>query len=227
MAGVKSFILGYTGETGKALVKQLAQDGHFTKIVLIGRREVDLDAGIQETNKFEQKVINFDNIAEFKDSVSECDVGFCCLGTTRRKGGVDHFIKVDRDYVVNSARVAKEVGCKHFQVVTAYGANKNSFFTYNKTKGEVEELLKGLEFDRLSIFRPGLLLGKRVEKRPLERFLSVMLTPLVKLSPKDSSVHFDILAKAMINNVTAEKPHDPVETIDNKTIHSIANQDAN
>ena len=36
------FVLGYTGETGKALVKELDQTSTVKKVVLIGRREVDL-----------------------------------------------------------------------------------------------------------------------------------------------------------------------------------------
>lgn len=38
-----AFVLGYTGETGKALVKELSRRSLFKKIVLIGRREVQLD----------------------------------------------------------------------------------------------------------------------------------------------------------------------------------------
>lgn len=43
-------------------------------------------------------------------------------------------MKIDRDYVVNSAKVAKNVGCSHFQLVSSTGANKNSFILYTRTK---------------------------------------------------------------------------------------------
>lgn len=36
-------------------------------------------------------------------------------------------------------------------------ANKDSWFLYPQTKGEVEENIKKLEFERTSIFRPGLI----------------------------------------------------------------------
>lgn len=50
---VKAFVLGYTGETGKALIKQLACDGFFSSIVLIGRRQVELrDLEITDDSKF-------------------------------------------------------------------------------------------------------------------------------------------------------------------------------
>ena len=44
------------------------------------------------------------------------------------------FYRVDHDYVVNSARLAKDGGCSQFHVISSVGANKDSLFLYNKTK---------------------------------------------------------------------------------------------
>ncbi|XP_053384877.1 oxidoreductase HTATIP2-like isoform X2 [Mercenaria mercenaria] len=185
-SSVTAFVLGYTGETGKALLKQLSGDNYFSNIVLIGRRQVDLgDLQIADDGRFA------------------------------------HFVKVDRDYVVNSAKVAKDAGCSHFQVVTAYGADKNSSILYNKTKGEVEEQLKNINFQRLSIFQPALLLGKREESRPLETFFKVISFPFTKLFPTLGSVHFDVLARAMIYN-TKQQTSEKVEVIDNRKIHELS-----
>lgn len=38
-----AFVLGYTGEVGKELLKELKRTRPFKKIVLIGRRIIDLD----------------------------------------------------------------------------------------------------------------------------------------------------------------------------------------
>ena len=40
-----AFVVGYTGEVGKALVKDLNKLKIFKKVVLLGRREVALDVG--------------------------------------------------------------------------------------------------------------------------------------------------------------------------------------
>ncbi|XP_045175092.2 oxidoreductase HTATIP2-like isoform X1 [Mercenaria mercenaria] len=221
-SSVTAFVLGYTGETGKALLKQLSGDNYFSNIVLIGRRQVDLgDLQIADDGRFTQRVIDFDEVEKYADDFKGCDVGFCCMGTTRGKGGAAHFVKVDRDYVVNSAKVAKDAGCSHFQVVTAYGADKNSSILYNKTKGEVEEQLKNINFQRLSIFQPALLLGKREESRPLETFFKVISFPFTKLFPTLGSVHFDVLARAMIYN-TKQQTSEKVEVIDNRKIHELS-----
>ncbi|CAF1578967.1 unnamed protein product, partial [Rotaria sordida] len=62
------------------------------------------------------------------------DVHFCCLGTTRGKAGVEGFRRVDFDYVVGVARLAKQEDCKHFHLVSSQGANENSFFLYPQVK---------------------------------------------------------------------------------------------
>lgn len=41
-----AFVVGYTGETGKTLVKELLQRKVFKKLILIGRRQVKLDGDL-------------------------------------------------------------------------------------------------------------------------------------------------------------------------------------
>ena len=41
-----AFVLGYTGETGKSLVKELSRRALFKRVVLMGRREVKLDKNL-------------------------------------------------------------------------------------------------------------------------------------------------------------------------------------
>ena len=66
-------------------------------------------------------------------------MAFCCLGTTRGKAGKDGFVKVDFDYVVNSAKILKESGSvKQFHLLTSKGSDPNSFFLYPATKVHVQ-----------------------------------------------------------------------------------------
>ena len=64
---------------------------------------------------------------------------------------------IDHDYNVNAAKIAKEMGIQHYGLLSAMNANAKSFFTYPKCKGLIEEDLLKLDFESLSIFRPGLL----------------------------------------------------------------------
>ncbi len=50
---------------------------------------------------------------------------------------------MDRDYVLNTAKLAKSRGCKHFSIVTGWKTNKDSSFLILKTK-------VSLKFDEIS-----------------------------------------------------------------------------
>lgn len=52
-----AFIVGYTGESGKSLVKQAAVSNILSKVRLLGRREVQLP--VENPDKFEQKNCEF------------------------------------------------------------------------------------------------------------------------------------------------------------------------
>ncbi|CAG5120154.1 unnamed protein product [Candidula unifasciata] len=216
--GHSAFVLGHTGELGKVLVDELNKLKIFKKVVLVGRREIPLDVGPE----FEQKVVDFENIDDYKDVFKDLDTGFSCLGTTRGKSGVQGFIRVDHDYVLMSAEVAKAQGCKHFSLVSSQGADKNSSFLYPRTKGQVEEALKVMHFDRLSIFRPGVLMVDREESRPMEAAFRALLKPVSYFFPTAISVPVRIVALALINNAVAPPSGSTFELYDNKAIHQIS-----
>lgn len=55
------------------------------------------------------------------------------------------------------------------------GAHSSSSFFYMKTKGEIDEKVKSFNFERSSVFRPGLLLTDRNESRPSEYALQSVM----------------------------------------------------
>lgn len=46
----------------------------------------------------------------------------------------DGFVRVDHDYVLKSAELARSGGCSHFHLESSRGADKNSNFLYLKVK---------------------------------------------------------------------------------------------
>jgi hypothetical protein len=67
------------------------------------RREVD-DLKTPKYAKFTQLVVDFENLDAHGDAFAESDVGFCTLGTTRGKSGVEGFKRVDFDYVLGGCQ---------------------------------------------------------------------------------------------------------------------------
>jgi uncharacterized protein YbjT (DUF2867 family) len=110
-------------------------------------------------------------------------VAISALGTTIRAAGSQAaFRAVDYDAVLAFARATQAAGVKHFIVITAVGADANSSVFYSRVKGEVERDLAALGFARFDIVQPGLILGPRAERRPVEAFFQWMapvLNPLL------------------------------------------------
>ncbi len=114
-----------------------------------------------------------------------CDVFISALGTTRRiAGSVEAFARIDRDLVLQVARAAHEKGARHALIVSSIGADPRSRSAYLRVKGELEEGIAALGFERCDFLQPGLLLGARAGQtpRPAERFgqwLVPVLNPLL------------------------------------------------
>ncbi|XP_032022304.1 oxidoreductase HTATIP2 isoform X3 [Hylobates moloch] len=176
------FILGASGETGRVLLKEILEQGLFSKVTLIGRRKLTFD---EEAYK-----------------------------------NVEGFVRVDRDYVLKSAELAKAGGCKHFNLLSSKGADKSSNFLYLQVKGEVEAKVEELKFDRYSVFRPGVLLCDRQESRPGEWLVRKFFGSLPESWASGHSVPVVTVVRAMLNNVV--RPRDKqMELLENKAIHDL------
>jgi len=136
-----ALLLGGTGETGKQLLKQLAADPSYNKVISVGRRKIELPAepGME---KVSQEEVNFDNLSEYSSAFPRVDSAFICLGTTRAKAGAEGFVKVDYDYVVEASKLLHNSGCPDLHLLTSQGSNPDSFFLYPSTKGRAEEAVK-------------------------------------------------------------------------------------
>ncbi|MEH7180415.1 oxidoreductase [Neobacillus vireti] len=155
-----ALVLGATGLIGKELVKVINENNQYEKIHLLIRRPIKV-----QNEKCVQHIINFDELHKFSELFHVTDV-FCCLGTTIKKAKTkEAFRKVDFEYPVEAATLAKENGAEKFLIVTAMGADPKSVFFYNRVKGEVEDALTKINPPSLHIFRPSLLLGEREEFR--------------------------------------------------------------
>ncbi|XP_032344758.1 oxidoreductase HTATIP2 isoform X2 [Camelus ferus] len=216
------FILGASGETGRVLLKEILEQNLFSKVTLIGRRKLVFDE--EAYKNVNQEVVDFEKLDDYASAFQGHDVGFCCLGTTRKKAGAEGFVRVDRDYVLKSAELAKAGGCKHFNLLSSKGADKSSNFLYTQVKGEVEARVEELKFDRYSIFRPGVLLCDRQESRPGEWLVRKFFGSLPESWASGLSVPVTTVVRAMLNN--AVRPSDQKkELLDNKAIHELGKAD--
>lgn len=92
------------------------------------------------------------------------------------------FRKVDYQYPIEAAKLAKKFGVQNYLIITAMGASSKSLFFYSQVKGELEEALRKLELTSVHIFRPSLLVGERKEHRLGEKIaekVSVLFNPIM------------------------------------------------
>ncbi len=175
--GKTVIVIGATGLVGRTLVDQLADADHIGKIITLTRRSAK-----HSSSKVFNQVVAFDHLEDYA-SFFEADVLFSCLGTTRQQAGsVAAQRKVDHDYQFKAAQLAADKGVHHYLLVSSSAANDQSNNPYLKMKGELEQGIKLLPFERISIFQPSLLLGQRTDFRLGEKLGSWIL-PLLCVIP--------------------------------------------
>ena len=140
------------------------------------------------------------------------------LGTTMAQAGSrEAFRAADFDAVLTVARAAREAGATHCGLVSALGANARSGVFYNQVKGEAEDALIALGFERLVIARPSLLDGERENldqpRRAAEAWTLKLVRPLAGLIPAVwRPISPQRIARAM--RLTLESPGPAVRVIE-------------
>ena len=150
---MKALIIGATGATGKDLLAQLLEDEAYSEIHSFVRKPMSISHP-----KLHAHVVNFDTPEAWSDLLHG-DVAFSCLGTTLAvAGSKDAQWRVDYDYQYAFAEHCKNNGVPTFVLVSAAGATAQSKLFYNRMKGALEEAVKKLNFPRLLIFQPSILI---------------------------------------------------------------------
>jgi len=192
-----ALIFGSSGLIGSELLNVITQNNNYNKIKLFVR-----SAPNSNDPKVEVIQIDFNNLEKHKDSVVGDDC-FFCIGTTRKDTpDKNEYRRVEYNIPVDIAKIAKSNSVKSFVYVSSLGANPNSSGSYLKNKGQVEEELNKLNFPKLAVIRPSILLGNRKTFRLGERigiFVMIALSIFFLGSLKKyKPIQAQNVAKAMV-----------------------------
>lgn len=169
---MKIVLFGASGLVGSLLAPLL----HSHDLTVVGRRATGLA---------NERVAP---VADWPTAVAalQPEIVISTLGTTIAKAGSRAaFTAIDHDAVAAVATAAKAAGARQFMMVSSVGADANASNFYVSTKGRVEASVGALGFERLDIFRPGLLIGERDGDPRLVERLFTMLSPLTNaLTPR-------------------------------------------
>jgi uncharacterized protein YbjT (DUF2867 family) len=170
------------------------------------------------SDKLAQRVVDFDDLEETSGDWEADDV-FLCLGTTIAVAGSrERFYRVDHDYTVEVARLAKKRGAVRVGLVSSIGAAVGASSFYLRVKGETERDVESLGFESLEISRPSLLVGERKEKRRGEA-AGIAVTRVVSFALVGAlrayrPIGADCVAAALLGAVLAGEPGRRVHTYD-------------
>eukprot|EP00698_Gefionella_okellyi_P021293 TRINITY_DN6867_c0_g1_i1.p1 TRINITY_DN6867_c0_g1~~TRINITY_DN6867_c0_g1_i1.p1 ORF type:complete len:311 (-),score=60.79 TRINITY_DN6867_c0_g1_i1:783-1715(-) len=234
--GVSVAVLGGTGATGKAFLRELLSSPQIGRVLSVARRQLSMSdfPGLHSSEwaKFKQITADFDAIVGDSESeqlitpdiLKDYDFAVSTLGTTRAQAGSDsEFRRVDYGFTLAFARAAHSAGITNFMVVTSAGAQSDSMFLYPRTKGEIERALVALPFTRVDVVRPGLLITDRSETRFGERLAQIVFPYLEFALPhRYRSITVQDVAKAMLHLLDRSFIVERINVFENEQLPAIA-----
>jgi uncharacterized protein YbjT (DUF2867 family) len=159
-------IIGGTGQVGAAVVRALAAEPSCVEVVMVNRRAVSLtaDARVRQvildtaTARFPAEVTEL-----ARSMVAQGDPvdGACCVGVGKgsMKWSEEELKALEIGVVGGFARGCQAGGIKHFSLLSAAGSTVKSRFCYVRVMGLKEQTVQEIGFQRLAIFRPGIIAG--------------------------------------------------------------------
>lgn len=198
---MKLLLIGATGLVGSHVLHQALDDPRITEVIAPTRRT------LPNHPKLFAPLIDFEQLPT--DAVWwQVDAVICALGTTMKKAqSREAFRRVDHDYPLAVARLARRQGTPTYVLNSALGADVGSRFFYSRVKGEVEQGLVASDFASLTLVRPGLISGNRPEFRLGERVAESVLTVLGPVLPKRWRVNpAERIATTLLNAAIQAQP---------------------
>jgi uncharacterized protein YbjT (DUF2867 family) len=193
-----ALLAGASGLVGREILDGLLADRSVAAIHTLGRRELAIS-----DPRLTQHRVDFASLP----ALPRVDEVYLALGTTIKvAGSQEAFRAVDFDANLAVARAAREAGATRLGLVSAMGANAHSRIFYNRVKGELEEALAGLGYERLVVARPSFLAGNRASLGQPERsgeHLALRVSELLRpvIPKKLRSIAAGDVAAALLRHV--------------------------
>ena len=159
-------ILGGTGQVGSAVVQALLAESVCGEVVMVTRksvviadparlRNVVMDTG---TADFEMRVVDLAReVVAGGDRVSA--VSCVGVGSGSLQWNEGQLKQLEIGVVGAFARGVRQAGVAQFCLLSAIGANAGSRVKYDRIMGLKEAAIQAVNFPRLAIFRPGIIVG--------------------------------------------------------------------
>ncbi|WP_046218701.1 NAD(P)H-binding protein [Photobacterium halotolerans] len=184
---ISAIIAGATGLVGNELLHLLLGHDAMAKVYALTRTALPY-----RSKNLVQIVHPELRVTEWEDTDPVPELGFICLGTTKKSaGGKAGLEAVDVELVKSVARSMRQLGVEHLVVISSLGATPYSPSFYLRCKAKMEQALSEMGFSHCIFVRPGPLSGERSESRQDEVLLQkglelaqpLLIGPLSHLVP--------------------------------------------
>ena len=150
-------ITGATGMVGKGVLYECLKDPAISKITLITRRS----SGISNSKIEEIRLADFSNLDSIQVKLDKVDACFHCMGISSLGVTKEEFELKTFEYTKSLADICFEINPNMtFCYVSGTGTStaENSRAMWANIKGKTENYLINKGFERVFLFRPGLIL---------------------------------------------------------------------
>jgi hypothetical protein len=159
-------IIGGKGQVGAVVVRALAAEPCCAEIVMVNRKTISQTAdprvrGVILDTAAAQFSVEVTKLAQSMVAQGDPVYGASCVGVG--KGSLqwseEQLKALEIGVVGGFARGCRAGGITRFSLLSAAGSSAKSRIRYARVMGLKEETVKGIGFQRLTIFRPGIIAG--------------------------------------------------------------------
>jgi uncharacterized protein YbjT (DUF2867 family) len=203
-------VIGGTGQVGSAVVQALLAESACREVVMVTRkpgviadparlRHVVMDTGAAD---FEMRVAHLAReVVAGRDRVSA--VSCVGVGSGSSRWSEAQLKQLEVGVVGAFARGVRQAGVAQFCLLSATGANAGSRIKYARIMGLKEAAIHAVNFPRLAIFRPGIIVGNAHTPRWVSWLGKLVPGPWGNIEQRDIGRAFaaEIVEKAAENGV--------------------------
>ena len=159
-------ITGGTGQVGAAVVRALVAEPSCAEVVMVNRRAISLsgDPRVRQVildTASAQFPAEVTRLAQGMIAQGDPVYGASCVGVGKgsMKWSEEELKALEIGVVGGFARGCQAGGITRFSLLSAAGSTAKSRIRYARVMGLKEEAVQGIGFQRLAIFRPGIIAG--------------------------------------------------------------------
>jgi uncharacterized protein YbjT (DUF2867 family) len=200
-------VAGVSGVVGLEVLRALQATPRAMRITTLGRRLVPL---VDEA-RVHQQLVDIFRPDTYQKFLPGHQAAICCLPGAQSADVSDYeFSRSDTGAVLSFANACKQAGVKHFEVLGAVNADEKSRSVPLRLNGELRSALALLQFERLSVFQPSVVLTTK-HRFGLRHRLAQAIWPAMSLFlfgrlRKYRAVSADTLAVSMVRNLFVRGP---------------------